>query len=656
MKAAERVNRTKRSLGVITTASAIFWAGAALFGGFALVVLIRSTIAVPSAVAIALPTLAVLGALGTLGYLLWRNRYVWSFNRVALWIEEKAPQLRYALVTAIDPRYKDAAHIMEPVVAKVDTSPFVRETAKKSLLPAFLAFAATAAIFFFIPKDLRTGFDISDIFRPGEKGPAVIANRLVPLYGTLTPPAYANMPQQQLEEPTTVSGLQGSALVLTGKGTADGISVTQEYPGASVESVPLEVTSGGQGWMVNVDMTDSIPSLLRFRDRQFTRPPVIIDPILDQPPSAKLLLPMRDTTLRMQNGRLAGSLSLSADLRDDIGISRAEYEMTIASGGQGGDGSFEFRDTVVGRKTFNGARTGRLELTIPWNSLKLDEGHQVFVRAVVYDNNGYAKTPGKGYSETRTIRIATSAEYDTLNVNPAPPSADTALVTLRMLIIAVEQLDSAWQQKRIERKPYVDSSNKLGGVSEKVRATIERIIDEQTGGGEIDADPRLTLARDSMWSASRSLFIAETWVALPALYAAYKAIQDYTNTARYYIRGILRVEPVNIDRVRLTGKDTADVTQRFPRAMTGQDKQRMHMRYANAIRSLRADTTVAVEQLMLLQVEALRAYPELAKALGDAVGAIQSQQDASQPLLRARQILEGNAGVLSKLPAWSGAW
>ncbi len=659
MKAVERVSQTKRSLSMVMGSAAVFWGGAILFGALALAVLIRAYIPLPAMVGAALPVIAILSGVGTIAYLLWKYRFAWKFDSVALWIEEKAPQLRYALVTAIDPRFKESSSIFDPIVAKVDTAPFVKEAAKKSTLPALGALIAAAAIFFFIPKDLRQAIGIGDLFKPGEETAAVMGNRLVPLYGTLTPPAYSKLPVQQLEEPTTVSSLQGSNLVLTGKGNPDGITVTQEYPGLSVEPKNLEVVAGGQGWMVSLAMTDSIPSYLRFRDRQYTRPLVIIDPVLDQPPVVKLLLPMRDTTLRMKDGKLPGRLELSADLRDDIGISRAVFEMSIASGGGGGgvDANYEIRDTVVGSRVFNGEKTGRLEHSLTWASLKLDEGHQVFVRAVVYDNNGYARVVGKGYSETRTIRVATSAEYDTLNVNPAPPSADTALVTLRMLIIATEKLDTLWQKKQIEKKPFQDSSQKLGGVSEKVRATINRIIDEQTGGGEIDADPRLVLARDSMWSASRSLFIAETWVALPALYAAYKAIQDYSNTARYYIRGILRVEPVNIDRVRLTGKDSANVTDRTARAMTGVDRVQMQRRYGEAVRMLKTDTAGAVERLTMLQVESMgKRYNDLARSLGDAIGAVNDKKDPSQHLLRARQFLEGNAGVLTTLPSWSGSW
>lgn len=659
MKAVDRVNQTKRSLSLIMGSAAIFWAGAALFAGLAVVVLLRATLRMPAALALALPLLAILAGIGTLVFLLYKSRFAWSFDKVALWIEEKAPQLRYALVTAIDPRFKESASIFDPIVAKVDTAPFVREAAKKSTLPAFAALLVTGALFFFIPKDMRSAIGLDGLFAPRTEAPAVMGNRLVPLYATLTPPGYANLPTQQIEEPTTISSLQGSKLVLTGKGTPDGITVAQEYPGQAIEPRELTVVAGGEGWMLTLDMVDSVPSLLRFRDRQYTRPLVIIDPLKDQPPVAKLLLPMRDTTLRIVNNRITGRLELSTDLRDDIGIARAEYEMTIASGGGGGgpDANFEFRDTVIGRRSFGGARTGRLEHNLTWASLGLEEGDQIFVRAVVYDNNGYAKQPGKGYSETRTIRVATSSEYDTLNVNPAPPSADTALVTLRMLIIATEKLDTAWQKKAIERKVYTDSSQKLGGISEKVRNTINRIIDEQTGGGEIDADPRLVLARDSMWSASRSLFIAETWVALPALYAAYKAIQDYSNTARYYIRGVLRVEPVNIDRVRLTGKDSANVTARSARSITGEDRARMQGRYGEAVKLLTRDTTAAVERLTMLQVEAMgKQYSELATHLGDAIAAITEKKDPALHLFRARQFLEGNAEILTTLPSWSGSW
>jgi hypothetical protein len=224
-----------------------------------------------------------------------------------------------------------------------------------------------------------------------------------------------------------------------------------------------------------------------------------------------------------------------------------------------------------------------------------------------------------------------------------------------MLIIATRQLDSS--EKKMERKAFVDSSYKLGGAADLVRAKINQIIDEQTGGGEIDPDPLLTLARDSMWSASRSLYIAEPHEALPPMIAAYNAIQKYVKAKKYYLRGMLKVEPVNIDRVRLTGKDTADSTiPRKPRTLAERDRQRLMAEYAIALQNLKTTPSSAIEMLTTMQVETLRQYPEVASAIGDALAAIRAGKDASQPLLRARLNLAGKPGMIDTLPLWSGAW
>ncbi len=138
---------------------------------------------------------------------------------------------------------------------------------------------------------------------------------------------------------------------------------------------------------------------------------------------------------------------------------------------------------------------------------------------------------------------------------------------------------------------------------------------------------------------------------------AYKLIQDYTNTARYYLRGVLKPEPVNIDRVRLNGKDSAiAATDRTPRGLSDLDKARMSKAYAEAIRELGKNKTAAIERLMMLQVESYTKYAALSTALGDAVSAINNGKDPSAALWRARRFLEGKSGTLTSLPSWSGAW
>ena len=48
-----------------------------------------------------LPGIGAAFVIGT--FVIWRDRAVWSVERVALWIEEHSPALDFALVTAVDP-------------------------------------------------------------------------------------------------------------------------------------------------------------------------------------------------------------------------------------------------------------------------------------------------------------------------------------------------------------------------------------------------------------------------------------------------------------------------------------------------------------------------------------------------------------------------
>lgn len=651
MTALERVQRTKRSLSVIVAFGSVFWAAAAVLAVLILGTLLAAVVAMPPVARLCIQILAGLVGIGTLVYMLWRGRFAWSFPRVALWIEEHAPQLRYALVTAIDPRYAESmGPAMEPVIEKVDTAPFVRDAAVKMLLPGLGALILTALIFGFMPTRLKGTLGVGNIFNIKPPAPTVMGNRLIPLTATLTPPAYANMREQTLKDPATITGLMGSHVVLMGDGVPDGITASLGVPDSVQKSVP--VTANGNGWKITMTFTDSVPMALTLHDAHPSRKKVyertiVIDPRVDQPPTAKLLLPLRDTTLR----GVTGTLTLSADLNDDIGLGHARFEYIISK--MTDEEKAQVDTGSLAAQTFGGARSGHIGISIPYSKLPLAEGALLSIRAVVWDNNTLYG-PGRGYSETRTIRIATKAEYDSLAVNPAPPSADTAMQTLRMLIIATEKLDK--QKGLMERHKFVDSSYKLAGVAEGIRQKIQRILDDQTGGGEVAADPRLQKALDAMFDAGRSLMIAETGEAIPPLYVALHNMQDYAKAKKYYLRGKIQVEPVNIDRVRLAGKDSVKAMARMARPVDAADRPKLEADYTSAILTLKTSPDSAVEMMTLMRVETLRKYPELAAALGDAVTAIQSKKDPSTSLTTARQIINGQTGTLHTIPVWSGAW
>lgn len=560
------------------------------------------------------PWIAAFAAHVTFAACMWRWRSAFSFDRVALWIEERAPVLRYRLVTAMDPRFADALEpAVRPLVERVPITRFLRGVALRIVAPALLAL--TAAI---VMPALPETFPPAPALSPAV--PVIAKNRLVPLSATITPPSYSGITASVIREPSMIAALRGTRVALKGR----------------------------DGWAREFTMRDTAPSLLTLEDRQYRRH-VVIDPRVDRAPTVALRLPARDTTLRT----VAGHLRLAADLADDVGLARARFEYIVSTGS---DESFEFREGTIAARNLGGATRARLNASVPFTSFNLKEGDRLSVRAVAWDRNTLYG-PGRAASETRTIRVARKGEYDTISVNRAPPSADTAMMSLRMLIVATERLRS--ERAAMERRAFVAEARRLGGQSEGIRRKIQQIIDETTGGGQVAPDALLTTALGAMWEATRELYIASPDLALPPMYVAYRALRELRNTRRYYIRGLQKPIIVNVERVRLAGgTDTGTAAPRTPRMGERSSNDQLRAAYVHALRLL-ADTTKgdsAMTVLMTMRVASLRAAPLLATALGDALAAMQSGADPTPALLRTRRLLEGTAVKLDALPEWSGAW
>src|SRR5258706_15581608 len=102
MTVLERVHRTQRILAAAAVTQAFAW-------GLATALVILATI---SFLSLAIPRLRIDSALyGTIALIvggavaaaiLWRSRHFVSTSRVALWIEERIPELHYSLVTAME--------------------------------------------------------------------------------------------------------------------------------------------------------------------------------------------------------------------------------------------------------------------------------------------------------------------------------------------------------------------------------------------------------------------------------------------------------------------------------------------------------------------------------------------------------------------------
>ena len=587
-----------------------------------------------------IPVASVAGA-GTLSYLLWRRRFVWSFPRVALWIEEHAPELRYALVTAIDARYSDRfGERLAPAIAEADPGSFVRRAAFRSLVPAGLVLLLTGASFAVMPANWRA----AAVGAVGGATPTEVEmpNRLEVLRGSVTPPDYARaggLEREEFDDPTTIAGLAGSAVDLHGLGIPGGIEIL-------LGETPLEaIADGGDGWQAGFTLPDSAVAL-ELRDRQYRRL-VVIAPRTDQAPSVELLLPRRDTTVRV----IRGDIALQARMSDDIGLGGAFFESIVTMGQD--EGHITFRRDTLERRSWRGARSSELSMTVPLADFQLGEGDMLSLRAVTFDNNTLTG-PSYTTSETRVLRVATSSEYDSLAVEGAPPPNDTLFLTLRYIIQLTEEIDA--KKHRMDRDLFVDSAMSIGLQLRRVIRTVEQMQVEWTMEGVFDPNPLLAEAHEALWEGARALYIAETGEALPPLWAALKLLQEFALAERYYFRGQPPELLVNLGRVRLQGHDTGYAAPRVRRPISGEKRRELLELYTKSVQFLEAAPDSSLNTLMLMQVDALRDFPDLASHLGEAIEAIRDGEDASQPLAEVRRFLEGSTIIRRRLTSWSAMW
>ena len=589
--------------------------------------------------------------------MLWRRRRFVSMDRVALWIEERIPELRYSLVTAMEQRGSPFAEEMERAVARHDIRGATLVALRRRTLIAVAALIATVLILYVSPSG---GFGRGGVGSPfgrlGASSTTPAGSRLDDIQVRITPPAYAGGRATTLDNPSSIAALTGSGIAIRGKGSAAGVS-------ASV-SGPVRVVGADGGWTVSLPMPAK-PAALTLSDRSYERI-IVLDPRADAPPKIVLSSPLRDTTLRMP--RLL--VQLKATATDDIGLNTGHFEYLITTGS--GE-VFSARTITTPVIQFGGSRNGSLSVSLDLSSLKLGEGDVLSMRAIAQDGNTLSG-PGVATSDTRTIRIARAGEYDSLSVEAAAPQPiDSSAMSQRMLIVMTEKL--VREQPNLTRQELVKRSTEIGDLEDRIRKRVHEILsqsEEETGGetpgeapptvAEMEApeeitgtkNPDLVTAYNALWQAVRSLQIAEPAPALPPMRVALTALDRARLANRLYLRGAPPKLVVNLERIRLTGKEKGSSNVRTPRSFADSARVRMSARFAAVIEMIEKQPARAVTELALMRVEALPTLPAFAAALGEASDAIRAGRDATLPLLRARRALDGPPQATPGLPLWSG--
>ena len=596
---------------------------------------------------------------------LWWWRGVFSRRRVVLWMEERAPALRFALASLEDAPATPYRSTLERTIGDARFGrplglAALRLVGIPLLLLAVMQLAVRPLVSRVAGADAGSRAAEDDLSRTGS-APAR-GGRLV---ATVSPPSYVRERAERLDDPTNIAALVGSAIRFTGD-WSDAVTMP---PRATV----LRLQSGAGTRMV------------------------ALEPREDSTPRVVLELPARDSVLATPTGMLR----LAAQARDDIGLVAGWFEIIVSSGS--GE-SFAFRSTVLGRTAVNNARAMEFATTLPLDSLQLKPGDVVHLRAVARDANPTSDAE-TGSSDTRTLRVPRPGENDSLSITPAPPpEVGQSELSQRMLIILTERLVARMQ--RISTDDVKRESGTIAQEQGKLRKRVGEIIfsrltgeeheeeeidevmadtvspaeallraasaatDIEVGHDHGDEGPVVAVNRplleafNAMWDAERRLGIGAPREALPFMRAALEAIQRARAAERLYLRG--RAPRVVIDeaRVRLAGKrEGIDPTSRAPRASAIAQQKARRARFGAVVEQLATSQTnpandgvrAAVDSLMVLRIDVLGDEPALAAVLSRAIGDLRAGRDATDALIAARRALDGEP-VSGPLRGWSGAW
>jgi hypothetical protein len=681
--AAARVRRARAALAASLGARALLRGLIAAGSVLAATAMLDVALSLPLWIRRWLVPVAVLGAALALTLSMWRARRVRSLPHVALWLEEQVPSLEYSLVTLLESPDAGAVEALETWVAAATWSAELRRTVLRALSMPMLVLGLVVALLVLLPRGAvsRVGAPAPGDALRASGGPAegdASRSHLSPLVATVDPPAYSGAERLVIDDPMEIAALAGSGITLRGRG---GVPVL-----ATMGERTFHATTNSSEWRVTVTMPQQ-PAAVRLSDGPFARI-VALAPRADEPPAVTLEAPPRDTVLR----KASGVIPLAADARDDIGVSSGGFEYIVSSGS--GE-SFAFRTGVLAPWHGNAARirlAGELQLA----ALGLKPGDVLHLRAVAADGNDVTG-PGKGASETRSLRVARAGEYDSVAVEGAAPAdAEKSVLSQRILIVLAEALER--RRARLARTDVTVEARRIGADQTRLRKQVGEIIfarlGDQPGGehthGEAAADEKLSPedllraaeeatgaaagealdfaegespvvainrplleAYNAMWDASRELDVGEPGRALPHMRLALAAIQRARKAERIYLRGQPPAVVVDLARVRLQGKDAGTPTQRRPRSALVDHARERAERFAAAVRTLATQSEAAVDSLLLLRVDALTDAPRLAAALAEAIDALRAGRDASTPLSRARRELLGTSSVVDSLGRWT---
>jgi hypothetical protein len=680
MNIQERVERAGRRLRRAEIAAGILEAVAVAGAVFVAMAIVDALFTLPLVVRMTAPPLAVIASVALLSHYFARRRAGADPEDVALWIEARFPTLQYALVTAVDPAYAGRVPEIERGAGLVEFEPAISRAVWRAISRPVIAVAITALVLLFLPAGTvarvataRTGDALSALMLRGRA-----VNPLQPVVVRVVPPEYSGIASSAIDDPATVHALVGSRLTIEGRSADDSLSAVT----AAVGDHDALITINGDRWRLVFTMPNTATAV-RFRAGVHQRL-LVVEPVMDSIPVVTLTLPVRDSIYR----RPSGSVRLTAELSDDLGLASGAFEYIISSGS--GE-NFTFKSGTLGAASFYG-KAGALGLTFRLDSLGLQPGDILHLRAVGRDRNNISG-PGVGASETRTLRIARADEYDSVDVDAAPPpEPEKNALSQRMILMMTEALEK--RRPTLNRSALLGESQSIAAEQTRLRKRVGQIIfarlGEDNGAEESDTQSKplnrdsllaaaerantaktgteqeqqgdetpvvainkpLLTAYNHMWQAASFLELGEPGAAVPEMKKALDALQVARAAERIYLRGNTRPVVVDIERVRLQGKDKGSPALRMPREALDPARAARLARFDVALTLAQTVPAAAADSLLLLRLEVIGHDDIASGALEGAANAIRSGKNVTSAVIRARRILTGGVERRNTISPW----
>lgn len=621
-----------------------------------------------------------------------------SNESIALWFERRIPTLRYALVTRLsedaDPTSSAA---LDRAIADAPLEREVAAASRASLTKPALALLGALVLLALLP-DGAVGRVVAPatgdaLDRPGAAA-AAARDPLATIVVRVQPPAYSGLAAESYDDPATVRALAGSRVVIEGLGRDVRLlraAGNQAGNQARSQSGNQAAEVVGDRWRLTVAVPPRAEALrLRGGDRERV---LVIEPVPDSVPTVRLELPARDTVMRVATGRLA----LAAALNDDLGLAEGSFELIISSG----DGElYEFRTLRLALRRYTGAaREGRLDGSVSLDSLNLKPGDLIHLRAVAADRNN-VNGPGLGASETRTLRVARADEYDSVAVEPAPPSEpEKDALSQRMILQLTRELVA--RSRRIGPAATTRDSRIIGVDQTKLRQRVGQAVFQRLGENEgehshfpgdghahgqegpvnpddilaaaeraANADPSRNLdnhgdetpivainrplleAYNHMWRAATELETGAAAAAIPWMERAIAALQRARAAERIYLRGRPPNVVVDLARVRLSGKNEGEPSTRSARPNADPLRAQRLARFDAALALVQSDAAAAADSLLMLRVTMPEEERLAIRALDAAATALRQGGDVTRALTLARRSLVAQLPLHSPLAGW----